>query len=92
MTIWVVRRGDDVYVRSVNGREGSWFRGAQDRNEARIDAGSVAKDVTLVETDEDNDEIDSAYRTKYRQYSRRIVNSIVTPKARGATLKLVPRS
>ena len=92
VTIWVVRRGDDVYVRSVNGREGSWFRGAQDRNEARIDAGSVAKDVTLVETDEDNDEIDSAYRTKYRQYSRRIVNSIVTPKARAATLKLVPRS
>ena len=92
VTIWVVRRGDDVYVRSVNGREGSWFRGAQDRHEARIDAGSVAKDVTLVETDEDNDEIDSAYRTKYRQYSRRIVNSIVTPKARAATLKLVPRS
>ena len=92
VTIWVVRRGDDVYVRSVNGREGSWFRGAQDRHEARIDAGSVAKDVTLVETDEDNDEIDSAYRTKYRQYGPRIVNSVVTPKARAATLKLVPRS
>ena len=92
VTIWVVRRGDDVYVRSVNGREGSWFRGAQDRHEARIGAGSVAKDVTLVETDEANDEIDSAYRAKYRQYGPRIVNSVVTPKARAATLKLVPRS
>src|SRR2546426_10491648 len=25
-TIWVVRLGDDLYVRSVNGRTGTWFR------------------------------------------------------------------
>jgi hypothetical protein len=36
VTIWVVRHGDDLYVRSVNGRESSWFRGAQDRHEGRI--------------------------------------------------------
>ena len=29
VTIWVVRHGDDIYVRSVNGRTGSWFRGTQ---------------------------------------------------------------
>ncbi len=29
VTIWVVRQGDDLYVRSVNGRTGSWFRGTQ---------------------------------------------------------------
>jgi hypothetical protein len=33
------RDGDDVYVRSVNGRGASWFRGAQARHEARIRAG-----------------------------------------------------
>ena len=27
MTIWVVRLGDDLYVRSVNGRTSGWFRG-----------------------------------------------------------------
>ncbi len=26
-TIWVVRLGDDLYVRSVNGRTSGWFRG-----------------------------------------------------------------
>ena len=26
-TIWVVRLGDDLYVRSVNGRTSDWFRG-----------------------------------------------------------------
>ena len=38
-----------------------------------------------------NDEIDAAYRTKYHRYAERIVGSIVTPSARAATLKLVPR-
>jgi hypothetical protein len=31
VTMWVVRHGDDVYVRSVYGRGSSWFRGAQTR-------------------------------------------------------------
>ena len=92
VTMWVVRHGDDLYVRSVNGRTGGWFRGAQDRHEARIRAGGVEKDVLLVETDEMNDEINAAYRTKYRRYAASIVGSIVSAKAREATLKLVPRS
>ena len=92
VTIWVVRHGDDLYVRSVNGRTGAWFRGAQDRHEARIHAGDVEKDVLLAETDDVNDEIDAAYRAKYRRYAARIVDTVVTPEARAATLKLVPRS
>src|SRR5438309_8392754 len=91
VTIWVVRHGDDLYVRSVNGRAGAWFRGAQDRHEARIHAGDVEKDVLLVETDDINDEIDAAYRAKYRRYAARIVDTVVTQEARAATLKLVPR-
>ena len=33
MTIWVVRLGNDIYVRSVNGRSSDWFRGVQTRHE-----------------------------------------------------------
>jgi hypothetical protein len=91
-TIWVVRLGDDLYVRSVNGRTSSWFRGAQARHEGRIRAGGVEMDVLLVETDDLGDEIDAAYRTKYRRYAASIVRSVLTPEARAATLKLVPRS
>jgi len=91
VTIWVVRHGDDLYVRSVNGRTSSWFRGAQARHEAHIEAGGVDKDVHLVETDDMNDEIDAAYRAKYHRYTASIVGSVVTPNARAATLKLVPR-
>jgi hypothetical protein len=92
VTIWVVRHGDDLYVRSVNGRTGAWFRLAQDRHEAHIHAGDVEKDVFLVETDDVNDEIDAAYRAKYRRYAARIVDTVVTPEASAATLKLVPHS
>ena len=92
VTIWVVRHGDDLYVRSVNGRASAWFRGAQDRHEAHIHAGGIDKDVLLVETDDMNDEIDAAYRTKYRRYAASIVNTTLTPQARAATLKLTPRA
>jgi hypothetical protein len=91
VTMWVVRHGDDLYVRSVNGRGSTWFRGAQARHEAHVQAGGVDKDVRLVETDDVDDELDAAYRAKYRRYADSIVDSIVSPRARAATLKLVPR-
>jgi hypothetical protein len=91
VTMWVVRDGDDVYVRSVNGRGSAWFRGAQTRHEARIRAGGVEGDVSLVETDEASERIDAAYQTKYGRRYPTIVSSILAPQACAATLKLVPR-
>ena len=92
--IWVVRVGDSLYVRSVNGRTGSWFRGTQARHAGRIWAGSVQKDVTFVEevAPTIHDQIDAAYRSKYRRYAANIISSVVSPEARSATIKLVPRS
>jgi len=93
VTIWVVRYGDDLYVRSVNGRTSSWFRGAQDRQEGRIWAGGVEKEVTFVDAGDDiADQLDAAYRAKYRRYAASIIGTVVSPQARSATLKLVPRS
>lgn len=91
VTMWVVRAGDDIYVRSVNGRGASWFRGAQSRHEARIRAGGVDKQVALVETDATGEVVDAAYEAKYGRRYPSIVPSIVAPQARAATLKLVPR-
>ncbi|MCI0393427.1 MAG: DUF2255 family protein [Chloroflexi bacterium] len=36
--------------------------------------------------------MDAAYRTKYRRYAANIISHIVSPEARSATIKLVPRS
>jgi hypothetical protein len=92
VTIWVVRHSDDLYVRSVNGRTATWFRGTQVRHEGHIRAGGLQKDVTFVDADHDIDEqIDAAYRTKYHRYTANIINNINSPQARAATIKLVPR-
>ncbi|MCX6072108.1 MAG: DUF2255 family protein [Chloroflexi bacterium] len=93
VTIWVVRLGDNLFVRSVNGRAGAWFRGTQVRHEGHILAGGIEKDVTFVDADPGiNDQIDTEYRTKYRRYAASIVSHIVSPEARSATIKLVPHS
>ncbi len=93
VTIWVVRFGDELYVRAVNGRSGAWFRGTQLRHEGHIQAGGIDKDVTFMDADPDiNDPIDAVYHTKYRRYGTRIVGTIVSPEARASTLKLVPHS
>jgi hypothetical protein len=52
VTIWVVRLGDSLYVRSVNGPGAAWFLGARATHAGRISAGGVEKDVTFVEADE----------------------------------------
>src|SRR5438309_2312605 len=91
VTIWVVRLGEDLYVRSWRGRTGAWFRGTQERQQGRITAGGLEKDVTFVEEDYDiGDQIDDAYRTKYRRHGGRYVDPMVGPDARSATIKLVP--
>ena len=93
VTVWVVRHGDDLYVRSVRGRGGQWFRGTQERHEGRIRAGAVQQDVTFVDAARDiDDEIDAAYRAKYRRYAGSILNSVLTPEARLSTTKIEPRS
>lgn len=92
-TIWVVRHDDNLYVRSVRGRSSDWFRSTQARHEGRVEAGGVRKDVSLSEPDTDvSDDLDAAYRSKYRRYARRIVDSVLSQQAKAATLKLVPRS
>jgi len=92
VTIWVVRLGDEVYVRSVYGRTSHWFEGIEDRHEGHIRVGGVDKDVRFVEAGDDvNDEVDAAHRTKYRRYDASVVDPLFTPEARAATLELVPR-
>lgn len=89
--IWVVRDGDDLYVRSFRGTDGGWWRTARASHEGHIRAGGVAKDVTFAEvTDtETNDRIDTAYRIKYGRFGDAYVNPMVA--ARSTTLRLIPR-
>jgi hypothetical protein len=82
--IWVVRVGDNLYVRSWRGPAGRRFRAAR--------AGRVEKEVVFVDANEDvNDAIDAAYEEKYARYPS-YVKPMVSSDARATSLKLVPRA
>jgi len=89
--IWVVRVGDDLYVRCANGREGAWFRGVLTRHEGRIWAGNIEKDVSFIEEIDSaiNAKIDEAYLSKYQRYPQWVAPMVI-PKVRAATIRLVP--
>jgi hypothetical protein len=91
VTIWVAGCGDRLYVRSVKGPTGPWFRGTHSQGEGHIRAGGVDKDVSFVFLDADDEvtgQIDAAYRDKYQRYAGPILNSVLTPVARAATIEL----
>jgi hypothetical protein len=92
-TMWVVRAGDELYVRSAYGPDSRWYRRARARGAGRIRAGGVERDVTFADAAEDvHATIDAAYHGKYDRYGPRIVGTVVGPHARAVTVRLVPRS
>lgn len=93
VTIWVVRAGDDIYVRSAYGTDNPWYRRAKTSGEGRINAGGLERDVTFTEADNGvHADIDSAYHAKYDRYGPAIVGTVVGEKAALGTLRVVPRS
>ncbi|MQY05918.1 DUF2255 family protein [Actinomadura macrotermitis] len=91
--IWVVRDGDDLYVRSYRGPDGAWFRAARASGRGRISSGGVETDVSFVAAPDPelNDRIDAAYRIKYGHHSSTYVDPMVADPARRTTTKLQPR-
>jgi hypothetical protein len=90
--IWVVRHGDDLHVRSVNGADGAWFQGVQAMHAGHIMAGDVDTDVLLEDADHDlDDAIDEEYRRKYGRTST-AVDHITSEQARTTTMRLVRAS
>lgn len=89
-TIWIVSDGDRVFVRSTNGRTAPWFRGATASVTGQIVSGGRPTEVTFAEAiDADLPTVDNAYRRKYGHYAG-IVDHLVTPGPRGATLQVRP--
>ena len=92
VTIWVVRSGDEVYVRSAYGYENGWFQRALSSGEGRIRAGGMERDVTFEEPGSAKDgDLHAVYHAKYDRYGPSIVGTVVSPEAARSTLRLVPR-
>ena len=93
VTMWVVRAGDDLYVRSAYGPDNPWYRRAKASGAGRIRAGGLERDVAFAEAAPDvHAAIDAAYHAKYDRYGPRIVGSVVGPAVEAVTIKLVSRA
>ena len=93
VTMWLVRAGDDLYVRSAHGPDNPWFRRAKASGAGRIRAGGLERDVTFAEASPGvHAAIDAAYHAKYDRYGPKIVGSVVGPQTEAVTVRLLPRS
>src|SRR5438552_2189554 len=66
VTIWVVRVGDNLYVRTAAGMDNPWFVRAKASGRGRIRAGGIERDVTFEDgaldlAPDSHDAIDAAY-------------------------------
>jgi hypothetical protein len=92
VTMWVVRAGDDLYVRSAYGRSNPWYRRAIASGTGRIRADGIERDVSFARADpEIQGDIDAAYHAKYDRYGPQIVGSVTGSGAHSVTVRLIPQ-
>ena len=96
VTIWTVRAGDSLYVRSAYGTGNPWFRRATASGTGRIRVAGLERDVTFTPASEfdagTQATVDAAYHAKYDRYGPQIVGTVTGPHAAPVTLRLVPRA
>jgi hypothetical protein len=89
-TMWVVRVGADVFVRSAGGSSRPWFRRAMANGSGRVRTKGVQRDVTFeLARTESRAKVDAAYHSKYDRYGENIVGRVVGPNVESVTLRLV---
>jgi hypothetical protein len=92
VTMWVVRMGDSLYVRSAYGPDNPWYRRAIASGTGRVRAGGIERDVSFARAAQAvQGDIDAAYHAKYDRYGPGIVGTVVGPKAAPVTLRLLPQ-
>ena len=88
-TIWMVRVGDALYVRSYRGPHGYWYSNAHRTRHGRVRADGIEVDVTFDDaTDVSPAAVDEAYRAKYGNSS--YVDAMLAAGAAATTLKVTP--
>jgi hypothetical protein len=91
VTIWFVRLGDELYVRSAYGYANPWFQRALASGVGRIRVGGLERDVTFEVPDPVlATGLREAYHAKYDRYPPSMVGTVVSLEAARSTLRLVP--
>ena len=88
--IWSVAANGELYVRAYNGKSSRWYQAALCQKTGRIAAAGMTKEVSFESISGDiNDQIDEAYRVKYKGSS--YLDPMIGARARSATVKVAPR-
>ena len=93
VTIWVVRVGDELYIRSAYGPDNPWYRRARASGAGRVRAGGLERDVTFADAAPDvHAGIDAAYHAKYDRHGSAVVGTVVGDAVVPTTIRLLPRA
>ena len=88
--IWSAAVGGDLYVRAYNGRSSRWYQAALRQKAGRITAAGISREVAFEPVEGAvNDRVDDAYRAKCD--SSPYLGSMISTRARSATVKVTPR-
>jgi len=88
--LWSVVVDGALYVRAYNGQSSRWYQAAMRQGAGRITAAGITKEVVLESVEGPvNEAIDAAYQRKYG--GSPYLSAMVGARARGATVKIVPR-
>jgi hypothetical protein len=88
-TMWVVRVGDDLFVRSAGGPGRPWYRHALASGTGRIRGGGVEAEVRFAQDgDAPHGAIDSAYHAKYDRYGPVPVGHVTGRPSHPVTIRL----
>lgn len=91
VTVWFVRVGDEIYVRSAYGPANGWYRRAAESGLGRVRVAGVERDVAFEGPGPGIEgELNDAYHAKYDRYGARMVGTVVSADAARSTLRLVP--
>lgn len=90
--IWAVTIEDDVFVRSVQGEEGRWYRRITSNPEAALHANDRRIPVRAVPVNDEQtiEAVSEAYQSKYGETSPGPTEAMVREEVLPTTLKLEP--
>src|SRR5262249_8241893 len=87
--VWHVVVDGNLYVRSVRGAEGAWYKGVLRHHQGAIAWGAEHRDVSYLSDHTIDSRLDAAYVTKYGNGSP--TRAITNATAKATTLRIEPR-
>lgn len=84
--VWHVVVDGGLYVRSVRGAEGAWYKGVLHHHEGAISWDGETREVTYIADSTVDDQLDEAYYKKYGNGPD--TDAIVNSKAKPTTLRI----